>query len=109
MTDNKIARKAKSKRSVGYRSPPKDKQFKPGVSGNPSGRPKVRRSVRRSIMDAFIAPIKIRDGNEIKSIRRIDAIYLKQIEAALKGGGSADIPTDPVPSAADPASHSELP
>ena len=36
-------------------------------------------------MDAFIAPIKIRDGNEIKSIRRIDAIYLKQIEAALKG------------------------
>ena len=26
---------------VGYKKPPKEYQFKPGVSGNPKGRPKL--------------------------------------------------------------------
>lgn len=36
----KAPRKKFSLFSIGYKKPPKETQFKPGVSGNPKGRPK---------------------------------------------------------------------
>ena len=41
-------RKDSSDYEVGYGKPPKDGQFKKGVSGNPSGRPKSQQTPTRS-------------------------------------------------------------
>jgi hypothetical protein len=70
---------------VGYKRPPKAKQFKPGESGNPKGRTKGRSNIRTALERAYAGPIKVRDGNRTRNITRIEAIVRKQIEAALKG------------------------
>ncbi len=40
---------------AGYGHPPKEFQYKPGQSGNPSGRPKVRRSLGQDVCDVLDA------------------------------------------------------
>lgn len=74
--------------AVGYGKPPKEKQFKPGRSGNPSGRPKnakafkpLTRLVRDCLMEQVTATIK---GKKRKMLL-IEAVIAKQMSNAMQG------------------------
>jgi Family of unknown function (DUF5681) len=49
---------------IGYGSPPKRTQFKPGQSGNPSGRPKGIRNFRTELLDELAESITIKEGDK---------------------------------------------
>lgn len=73
------------KYSVGYRKPPRDKQFKPGQSGNPRGRPKGKLSSRQLIEKYLDAKIKVMVGNREKMMTRREALIFGLIADGLKG------------------------
>jgi len=43
--------------AVGYKRPPKSKQYKPGQSGNPSGRKKKSRTSRMTLRLSYVNPL----------------------------------------------------
>jgi hypothetical protein len=43
--------------AVGYRRPPRNRQFKPGQSGNPTGRPKGAKNFATALAEELDAPI----------------------------------------------------
>jgi hypothetical protein len=72
---------------VGYKRPPVSTRFKPGVSGNPSGRPrriKVR-NIGRDILESFLEPVRMNDGNTVRRVPGIVALQKKILNDALKG------------------------
>jgi hypothetical protein len=69
----------------GYCNPPVRSQFRKGESGNPKGRPKGRRSLRASLEAILNKKIPVRDGNNVRSISKIDALLLKMVNAGLQG------------------------
>jgi hypothetical protein len=47
---------------VGYKRPPREHQFRPGRSGNPSGRPKGARNFKSELREELSELITVRDG-----------------------------------------------
>jgi hypothetical protein len=97
--------------TVGYRQPPVSKQFKPGVSGNPSGRPKRVKSLKAEILDELGVVMRIREGDSELEISKGRAIAKSLVRAAVDGNmraitallafcakipGDADEPNDDV-------------
>jgi Family of unknown function (DUF5681) len=78
---------------VGYGKPPVHSRFKPGTSGNPQGRPKRSRNLRTIIQEALTKTIKVREGDEIRSISKLEGVVLRQVESALKGNDRAALAT----------------
>jgi len=71
---------------VGYRKPPKHKQFKPGQSGYPRGRPKGSKNeatILRELLDG--KKLEIRERGRTRKVTVREAILLRVIEDALKG------------------------
>jgi hypothetical protein len=48
--------------AVGYKRPPREHQFRPGQSGNPSGRPKGARNFKSELREELGELVTIRDG-----------------------------------------------
>jgi Family of unknown function (DUF5681) len=71
--------------SVGYRRPPKHSQFKPGQSGNPKGRPKGANNLAGEIRKVFTDTVVLREGEKVRRVSRLVALYRKQLEQGLKG------------------------
>src|SRR5262249_23097102 len=71
--------------AVGYGRPPLHTRFKPGQSGNRRGRPKRQRNVRTVVEETLNQRIKIREGNESRSVTKLDGVILTMINGALKG------------------------
>ena len=71
---------------VGYAKPPKDAQWKPGQSGNPSGRQKGRGDLLQEAAAILSEPVTARmaDGTSI-SLGALEAAYLSLCKKALKG------------------------
>lgn len=70
---------------VGDRRPPKNSQFKPGISGNPKGRPKGSVNLRTRVAQQLRQPVTVtRNGRQVK-MRKGDLIALQIVDAAAKG------------------------
>jgi Family of unknown function (DUF5681) len=77
---------------VGYRRPPKHTRFKPGQSGNPSGRPGHKASTKASgqSVGALLSKIlkeklKLREGERLLTVSKIDAALRSIVAKAIKG------------------------
>jgi hypothetical protein len=85
-------------KSVNYRKPPTEYQFKKGQSGNPKGRPKKKRSSPSSaagggIHDRIAAmalleatrPIIVREGSRAEAVPSIQAVLRSMFRSAAQG------------------------
>jgi Family of unknown function (DUF5681) len=54
--------------AVGYRRPPRNRQFKPGQSGNPTGRPKGAKNFATALAEELDAPITATENGKRKTI-----------------------------------------
>jgi len=74
---------------VGYGKPPKQHQFKKGVSGNPSGRPRKRPStldIHEMLADELLAPVTVVMNGKKRKMPRMRAFIMQQCASLLKGG-----------------------
>jgi len=76
---------------IGYKHPPKAKQFKPGVSGNPSGRPKHVKSLKAELLEELGEVMRIREGDSELDISKARAIAKSLVRAAVGGNMRATI------------------
>jgi uncharacterized protein DUF5681 len=70
---------------VGYRKPPKQKQFKPGQSGNPRGRPKGSKNESTILHGILHRQIKIQDGGRSRQVTILEAMLTRFAQDSLKG------------------------
>ena len=75
--------------AVGYGKPPTHTRFKPGQSGNSKGRRKGLRNVRTVVEEALNQRIRIKEGDRIRSVTKLDGVIVTMISAALKGDAKA--------------------
>jgi Family of unknown function (DUF5681) len=71
--------------AVGYGSPPREHQFRPGRSGNPRGRPKGAKSEATILRNLLNRKLDIREGRRARKITVFEAILLRFRDDALKG------------------------
>ena len=74
-----------SNHHVGYGRPPKEHQFRPGQSGNPSGRPKGARSFKTDLRDELSEVISISEGNKTIEVTKQRAIIKTLLSMAIAG------------------------
>lgn len=80
-----------SNAGVGYRRPPKDKQFARGKSGNPRGRPvkqqraAIPRQLRQDILTACERSVTIRTLDGERQVAAIEAVVMALLKAAASG------------------------
>ena len=79
----------KPNNTVGYKNPPKDTQFKPGKSGNPSGRPKGSRNLRTDLMEELNEKIVVTEGGQQRTISKQRALVKAMMAKGMKGDTSA--------------------
>ena len=70
---------------VGYRKPPKHKQFKLGQSGNPRGRPKGSKNESTILHGILHRKIKIQDGGRSRQVTILEAMLTRFAQDSLKG------------------------
>lgn len=68
---------------VGYKKPPKEHQFKPGISGNPKGRPKLIQDFKTDFQDELEETITLKEGGSIKTMTKQRALIKRLITSAL--------------------------
>jgi hypothetical protein len=71
--------------TVGYKQPPKGRQFQPGNSGNPSGRPKGVRNFKSDLREELSEFISIREGDRDISISKQRALIKRLVASAIEG------------------------
>ncbi len=85
--------KAEDQRSphyeVGYRRPPREHQFRPGKSGNPSGRPKGKPTLEEVIVREAHRLITIKSAGKDFRVTKLEALAQQLINMALKGDMAA--------------------
>jgi hypothetical protein len=74
-----------STKTVGYRRPPVEHQFKRGQSGNPSGRPKGVRNFTSDLREELAELVSIKDGDSSVEVTRQRAIVKVLVNAAVEG------------------------
>lgn len=70
---------------VGRGRPPLQTRFAPGKSGNPRGRPKGRKSIEKMLNELLDQKVTVGVGDRRRSVTRLEAILMQQVQSALKG------------------------
>ena len=86
-----MAKKRDSDYPIGYKKPPRDKQFQPGLSGNPNGRPKKVPTFMDAIQQKLRArsPRLFNEGAQRRKISKLHAIAKQQTNKAVNGDNRA--------------------
>jgi len=71
--------------AVGYKRPPKDRQFRCGQSGNLNGRPKGVRNFKTDVREELSESISIREGGRDISISKQRALIKRLVASAIDG------------------------
>jgi hypothetical protein len=69
---------------VGKGKPPKDSQFQPGVSGNPSGRPKKPQKLHSAMIEILSRDITLTVNGQKKTMSTKEALLFSMTTKALK-------------------------
>jgi Family of unknown function (DUF5681) len=69
---------------VGYRSPPKETQFKAGKSGNPRGRPKGSRPVGAVLQDIIRQKVPVTEGGKTRRIPVLEVMLRRLANDAMR-------------------------
>lgn len=70
---------------VGYGKPPKNNQFKPGMSGNKNGRPKGSKNTYTLLNEILNQKITIKENNESIKISKKIAMLTQLVNKGVKG------------------------
>lgn len=70
---------------VGRGRPPLHTRFAPGKSGNPRGRPRGRKSIEKMLNELLDQKVSVGVGDRRRSVTRLEAILMQQVQSALKG------------------------
>ena len=94
--------------AVGYGSPPKAYQFKPGQSGNPKGRPKGSRNLATRVRALLRRRIPLMVGGRRTTMTARDVLLQGYLERGIRGDHKAgvlllDLDDRSAPSASDDA------
>lgn len=76
--------KGKPPSGAGYRRPPTETQFKPGMSGNPKGRPKGSRSVGAILQDILQKRIAVTENGKTRRLPRLEVMLLRLANDAMR-------------------------
>jgi hypothetical protein len=71
--------------SVGYKRPPRNSQFKPGQSGNPTGKANGLRSIATELQDILSEQITFADAGATKTMSKQRALASALVSAAIAG------------------------
>jgi len=74
---------------IGYGKPPKNSQFKKGISGNPSGRPKKPSDFLSELMEELQSKVTLLENGKRKAITRSRGINRQVVNKALSGNLAA--------------------
>jgi Family of unknown function (DUF5681) len=74
---------------VGYKRPPRERQFLPGQSGNPSGRPKGVRNFKTELREELSELVTIREGEGHVQVSKQRALIKSLVAAAIDGNQRA--------------------
>jgi Family of unknown function (DUF5681) len=74
---------------VGYGKPPEDRQFKKGISGNPSGRPKKPLDSVSVLMRVLHSKVTINEKGKQKVITKLEGMWKQAVNRALSGDPKA--------------------
>ena len=75
--------------AVGYKRPPKDRQFHRGQSGNLNGRPKGVRNFKTDLREELSESISIRERGRDISISKQRALIKRLVASAIEGDARA--------------------
>jgi hypothetical protein len=70
---------------IGYGKPPRDTQFKKGVSGNPKGRPKKALDFEHELIKESKSLMTINENGRSKRISKHKAVIKQLINKAMSG------------------------
>ncbi len=89
MANKKQDHEAQNDYEVGYGRPPKNNQFKKGVSGNPKGRPKRPANFREQFLREARLPVAITENGRTVRIPKYDVAIRQLTHRAMKGEPNA--------------------
>lgn len=71
--------------AVGYRKPPKDKQFKKGQSGNPKGRRKGARGIKSDLKEELNSTLTINENGKTTKLTKQRLLIKRLFAQGAKG------------------------
>jgi hypothetical protein len=78
-------RKEPGSYEVGYGKPPEDRQFKKGISGNPSGRPKKASDLESELIQELGSKVIMNENGKRKIIKKSEGLMRQLVNQALSG------------------------